>query len=232
MDVHIGGRDISFELKRSPRARWARLEVHLHRGVRVVLPAAAPAAEAEKLIRSKSEWLLRTLKRFDRMSKIVPDRKYRSGERLPLLGGTLTLEVTRGPARVERRGDALAVSVPRRTPRAIRQALEDWYVNEACRVLEPLVSETARRHGIAIRGVRISRGRSRWGSCSSTGRINLSWRLLLGPRDIVDYLIAHELAHVDHPDHAAGFWSRVGELHPAYAESERWLRKNGAGLVL
>ena len=69
-------------------------------------------------------------------------------------------------------------------------------------------------------------------SCSSTGWININWRLMLAPSAIVDYLISHELAHVAHKNHSAAFWSRVAELHPAYAESERWLRKLGAGLVL
>ena len=232
MEVDLGSRHVDYQVKRSARARYARLEIHLHRGVRVVLPAAAPVAEAEKLIKAKSEWLLRQLTRFDRLRTIVPDRKFVTGETLPDLGATLTLEVTKGPVRVERRGPALAVSHPRPTARTLKLALEDWYVDRADDEIARRAEEQAARLGIRIRGVRVSRAHTRWGSCSTSGWINLNWRLLLGPPGILDYLIAHELAHVDHPNHSRAFWDRVAELHPDHRNSERWLRKNGASLTL
>jgi predicted metal-dependent hydrolase len=195
--------------------------------VRVTLPAAAPEADAEKLLRSKSAWLLRHVARFDRLRKIVPDRRFVSGERLPYLDETLILEVATGPARVYRRDGSLVVSA-----RYVRRAVEDWYFTQAQGELSRRVGEVTKRFGIKIRGVRISRAKTRWGSCSSTGWININWRLMLAPSRIVDYLIAHELSHVAHKNHSAAFWARVAELHPAYPESERWLRKFGAGLVL
>jgi predicted metal-dependent hydrolase len=232
MEVDLGSRFVEYQLKRSARARYARLEIHLHRGVRVVLPAAAPADDAEKLIRLKSEWLLRQLTRFDRLRTIVPDRKFVTGETLPDLGETLTLEVSKGAVRVERRGTAIGVSHPKPTARNVRLALEDWYVDRADDEIARRAEDLAARLGIRIRGVRVSRAHTRWGSCSTTGRINLNWRLLLGPPEILDYLIAHELAHVDHPNHSRGFWDRVAELHSEHRSAERWLRKYGAGLVL
>src|SRR5262245_59167167 len=219
MEIDLGSRFVDFELARSTKANYPRLEIHLHRGVRVVLPAAAPTAEAEKLIRSKSEWLLRQLTRFDRLRTIVPDRKFVTGETLPYLGETLTLDVAAGPHRLERRGSTLAVSLPKPTPKNVRLAIEDWYVDRAGDEIARRAEEAARRLGVTLAGVRGARAHSRWGSCSTTGRINLNWRLLLGPPEILDYLIAHELAHVDHPNHSSGFWGRVGVLHPEYRNS-------------
>lgn len=227
MDVELDGRRIPVEVTRSARARWPRLEIRLHRGVRVVLPERAPESEAERLIRSKSEWLLRHLKRFDRLQKIVPNRRLVTGERVPYLGEELTLVVTRGSAGVERRDSTLVVSASR-----VRAALEDWYVAQAEREFRDRVEALARRFGIAIQRIRISRARSRWGSCSRNGWISLNWRLMLGPPDVLDYLIAHELAHVGNPNHSAKFWARVAELHPACDEAEKWLRKNGVSLIL
>jgi predicted metal-dependent hydrolase len=230
MDVELGGRHIAFELTRSARARRARLEIQLHRGVRVILPDRAPASDAEKLLRSKSRWLLRNLARFERLRKIVPNRQFVSGERLPYLGEELTLEVTRGPARVERRESALIVSTPHQ--RSVRRALEDWYVEQAHREIALRVAEAAQRHGVAIRGIGVLRGRSRWGSCSPRGRISINWRLMLASPAILDYLIAHELSHIGHPNHSPQFWARVAELHPGCDEAERWLRRFGQSLVL
>lgn len=232
MEVNLDGRHVTYQLKRSLRARWARLEIQLHRGIRVILPLHAPESDAEKLIRSKSTWLLRNLKRFDRLRGIVPDRSFVSGERLPFLDDTLTLEVIRGLPRVERHDLMLSVSLPRQDRRRVRVALEDWYVAQGEIELARRVEEITKRFGIKIRAVRITRARTRWGSCSSTGLISLNWRLMLAPSTIVDYLIAHELSHVGHRNHSPRFWARVAELHPAYKEAEKWLRKNGVGVVL
>jgi hypothetical protein len=195
--------------------------------VRVILPDRAPETDAEKLLRSKSRWLLRHLARYERLQKIVPDRRFVTGERLPYLGEELTLEVTRGPAGVERRGGTLVVA-----SRSVRKAVENWYVDQAQVELSRRVVEAAERHGVRIRGVRVSRAKYRWGSCSPRGWISINWRLMLAPPAILDYLIAHELSHVAHPDHSAAFWARVGELHPGCDEAERWLKRFGQSLVL
>jgi len=230
MQIVLDGKHIAVEVRRSGRARWARLEVHLHRGVRVVLPHLAPASDAEKLVRSKSRWLLRHLVRLERLAKIVPDRHFISGERLPYLGEELTLEVATGPAGVERGGGTLRVST--RHPKSVRAMLEKWYFDQAVPAISCRVAEMAGLHDIPIRGIRISRAKTRWGSCSSTGWININWRLMLAPPAILDYLIAHELSHVGHRDHSASFWARVAELHPTYADAERWLKRYGVSLVL
>lgn len=232
MQVNLGGRAVEVELKRSARARWARLEVHLRRGVRAVVPAAASEAEAVTFIHSKVDWLRRAIARIDRLRRRVPDRRLVTGDRLPFLDEELALEVTNGPLWVERRGSILAVSVPRRVESRVRAAIEEWYVGQAEAELGRRARDVAGRFGIAIRAVRISNARSRWGSCSSTGFISLGWRLMLAPSRIADYLVAHELAHVAHPNHSAGFWSRVAALHPAWREAEKWLRKNGAAAVI
>lgn len=232
MDVDLGGRVVKFELARSARARWARLEIHLHRGVRVVLPQAAPLSDAESLVRSKSQWLLRHLARFDRLRSLVPDRRLVTGERLPYLGGELTLDVSSGPPRIERRGETLAVSLPSPTTGAVRIALEDWYAAEAEEEFGRRVDEAAARFRIRVRRVRISRAHTRWGTCSATGRISLNWRLMLAPPAIVDYLVAHELSHVGHPNHSDAFWTRVEKLCPGWREAERWLKKMGKSLII
>ena len=232
MNIDLGGNTIKIELARSARAKWARLEIHLHRGVRVVLPAKAPLADAERLVRSKSAWLLRHLARFERLRRIVPHRKYVTGERLPFLGEELTLEVVKGAAGVERRGSTVVVSLPKPDPKRVRAALAEWYASQADEMMPSRVLEMADKFGIKIKRVRVSRARTRWGTCSPTGMISLNWRLLLGTPGLVDYLVAHELAHVGHPNHSSAFWARVTELCPDGMKEEKWLRKNGLSLTL
>jgi hypothetical protein len=224
----LGGWVIEFELKRSARARVPRLEIHLHGGVRVVLPEGERVERAEALLKSKSRWILRHLARFEKLGKIVPNRRLEHGARVPFLGRELTLDVVRGPSRIGRLGDSLIVSVPTPGERSVRRALTAWYRRAA----EEEMERRVRRHGLRVRGVRIGDARTRWGSCSASGFLRFNWRLMLAPPEIVDYMVAHELAHLAHKDHAAAFWARVRELDPDCAHSERWLKQNGVGLVL
>lgn len=144
---------------------------------------------------------------------------------LPLLGQTLLIEeaAVRGP-RVA--GDRLLV--PRGAGTGAR--------------VEALVRETARRalgsacdRHAATLGVRFGRitlrdTRSRWGSCSSVGDLMFSWRLALAPPEVLDYVAAHEVAHLERMDHSPAFWAVVRRLMPGYDGPRGWLRRDGAGL--
>ena len=228
MQIDLGARVVHYEVKRSLRARVPRLEIHIHRGVRVVLPQRAADIEADSLIRAKSRWLLRHLARFEKLEKFVPDRRLEHGARVPFLGRELTLDVVRGPRRVGLLGDSLIVSVPTPGERSVRRAVTDWYRSAA----EEEMGRRVRRHGLHVRSVRIGDAKTRWGSCSASGSLRFNWRLMLAPPEIADYMAAHELAHLDHKNHSAAFWARVRQLDPAFELAERWLKANGPGLVL
>lgn len=191
-----------------------------------------PESVVEPFLRSRSRWILRTLKRFERLAAVIPDRELVQGARVPFLGTDLTLDVVEGPPRVGRLGDSLIVSVRKPTERRVRSALERWYRAEAGRELGDRARSLAARHGLRVAKVTVRNQRTRWGSCSPSGALSFNWRLLLGPAEIADYLVAHELAHLAEPNHSPRFWSRVGELCPAWRERERWLRTFGPGLVL
>ncbi|MBI4563232.1 MAG: M48 family metallopeptidase [Planctomycetes bacterium] len=201
-------------------------------GVRVILPARMAAAEAEPLLRARAAWVLRTLDRAERWARVMPVRRLAHGAEVPFLGTNLRLDVARGPTRVGRLGDSLMVTVPTPVDRSIRRALVGWYRREAEWELERRVRDLSSRHGLAVRSVVVRDQKTRWGSCSTSGRLSFNWRLMLAPPEIVDYLVCHELAHLWEPNHSPRFWARVGGLCPAWREREKWLRKHGAGLVL
>ena len=94
----------------------------------------------------------------------------------------------------------------------------------AARELPARLDELARQHGFRVAGVSIRNQRTRWGSCSRSGRISLNWRLLRLPPDIRDYVLLHELAHLRHLNHSTRFWRELARLCPHHAEARRWLR--------
>lgn len=102
-----------------------------------------------------------------------------------------------------------------------------WYKHEALRYIAPRLDVFAKFIGGKYRKIKITSARRRWGSCSSQGNINFSWRLIMAPKEIVDYVIAHEVAHLLHKNHSQRFWNCVAKMIPDYKNHNLWLRKNG-----
>lgn len=109
--------------------------------------------------------------------------------------------------------------------------VQDFLRHLAVQRLGACVTAHARETGLAPRSVTIRDAKSRWGSCSSTGRIMLSWRLILAPPFVRDYVILHELAHLRHLNHSEAFWALVDTLTPQRHAAQRWLKANGSALM-
>jgi predicted metal-dependent hydrolase len=103
------------------------------------------------------------------------------------------------------------------------------------RLARALIADTARREapriGVEYARIAIRDTRSRWGSCSSTGTLSFTWRLALAPRNILDYVVVHELCHLRHHDHSRRFWSLLAHVRPTYRDEERWLNDHGWELL-
>lgn len=102
-----------------------------------------------------------------------------------------------------------------------------WYKGEALKYVTPRLKYYAGIVGREFHAIKITSARKRWGSCSARGNINFSWRLIMAPREIVDYVIAHEASHLKHRNHSARFWNLVETILPDYKKHHRWLRENG-----
>lgn len=111
-------------------------------------------------------------------------------------------------------------------PRRVR----DWTRRAAKAEISRRAEIHAARIGKTYKGIALRDPVSRWGSCSSTGQLNFSWRLLLMPERVMDYVVAHEVAHLRHMNHSPAFWKLVEDLHPGVAEARAWLKRNGADL--
>ena len=232
-EIELEGRRVSYTLRRSVRARYLRADIGLRTGLRITLPDGLNESRVESFLRSRRVWVLRALTRLERLATMIPDRTLDHGTTVPYLGSDLTLNLSIGrPARVGRLGDSLIVHTPRRTRAAVHAVLVDWYRDEAARVLGEVARELAARHRLDYRKIIIRDQKRRWGSCSSNGTLSFNWRLMLAPESVGRYLVAHELAHRAHPDHSRRFWEKVAELCPDFRQEERWLKKNGVGLVL
>jgi len=225
--VMPSGTQIVIELRRSKRARRAAIRVLPgDPRVELVLPERFPVNAALSFLESRRPWLI------DRLSGIEPAIPFVEGSIIPVLGRDRVLKTALKP----RPGESLfhldedSVTVfgrPEHLARRTRAGLADL----AGRLLRDRVNVLAREADRVVTRVSIGDPASRWGSCSSRGRLRFSWRLVLAPESVLNYVAAHEVAHLIHMDHSPAFWDVVAELCPTYETDRLWLKQNGARLM-
>lgn len=207
------------------------MTLRVHQSRRVVLvtmPMRCRIEEADRFLQSNLEWVQRRLKSLPE-SVVFSD-----GIRLPVRG--VVHEVVFEPERrtgaiVEiRRERGAAILSVRGGPDNAPRRLMEWLVAEARRDLDAAVQVHARRLGLRARKLTIRDQGSRWGSCSSTGSLSFSWRLILAPPDVLDYVAAHEVAHLKEMNHSARFWALVKVTFPEMDAARAWLRVHGLEL--
>jgi predicted metal-dependent hydrolase len=224
---------VPYRIRRSDRARHARILIGGD-GVEVVVPRRFPLRQVEPFVEEKRPWIERTLRRLRESEAEYPPARLEDGGELPYLGEWLALTVRveseRARAHVVRRADALRVALPRGG--SLRDALEGWYRRRAREEVSARLDAAVARAGVSYTSLQIRGQRTRWASCSSSGAMSFNWRLLLAPAEILDYVIEHEVAHLEVHDHSRRFWDLLAARCPDWREHERWLRRHGHALRL
>jgi predicted metal-dependent hydrolase len=221
---------IPYRIRRSERARRARILVDAD-GVEVVVPRRFPLREVEPFVREKGPWIERTLQRLRESEAELPPARLVDGGEVPYLGERLGLAVSVEPRRarthVARRGETLRVAVGEPGEAALRDALEGWYRRRARVEVAWRLDAATARAGTRYTRLQIRGQRTRWASCSATGAMSFNFRLLLAPPEILDYVVEHEVAHLELHDHSQRFWDLLAARVPEWRERERWLRAYG-----
>ena len=229
--IKLGRRTVQYTLRRSGRAKHVWLRVGIGTGLEVVAPAKMALKDIEAAIEKKHLWVERHLQKAGVPEKPAPKPPLEDGITLPYLGRevTLRLSVSDGPSRVRLDDGSLLAAVPPDVDDGVRLALESWYKKMARKVILEKLERL--RDGKKIGRVTIRSQKTRWGSCSTKGNLNFNWRLVMAPHRVIDYLIVHELTHLDHPDHSKRFWAKVARRCPDYKRHEEWLLSHGRAVM-
>jgi predicted metal-dependent hydrolase len=208
-------------LRRSARARRFSLRVsRLDGRVTLSMPASAAETEALAFAQSQSDWIRRVQGRAAQICQVG------LGATIPLEGRlvTLTPAALRAPRLA---GDLLLMPAdPLRAPVRAMAYLKLHARQRLQAASDHYAQMVGRRHaGLVLRDTR-----SRWGSCSAEGQLMYSWRLIMAPPDVLDYVAAHEVAHLVQMNHSAAFWALVRDLMPGYQAHRRWLKSEGNAL--
>lgn len=221
--LQVDNRRISIEQRRSDRARRIILRVDPATGrVELVLPRRISAAEGWRFVERQRGWIAR------RLAQIPIAIPFADGAVIPFRGMPHRIRHQDG-LRGQISAEDGVLTVPCDAPHLSRR-LTDWLRKEAKRVLSERVLAKAEILGMPVTRVVVKDTRTRWGSCSSRGIVNLSWRLILAPDPVLDYVVAHEVAHLVEMNHGPKFWALVDGLTPHARHGRAWLRQNGSEL--
>lgn len=213
---------VAVRLKVSARARRFTLRLGAPGEDAVLtLPPCVPRREAEDFLERHAGWLERALARQPEGVRVG------HGVQLPVGGSLLEIVAAEGPRRAPRIEGGQLVLAGHGTagPR-----IAAWLREQARAVLVPAAQAYAGTLGRKVQGVALRDTRSRWGSCSSTGRLSFSWRLAMAPPEVQDYVAAHEAAHLVEMNHGPRFWALVERLRPDHRAERAWLRDEGRRL--
>jgi len=197
------------------------------RGLRVSAPRWVPVWEIERALQEKADWILRKLAEWQeherRRQEMMP--RWENHAPIRLLGETFALMLDPSAQGVVRDGPLLRVGLPVDTPRErIQEHVQRWLREQAKALFAERIPVFSERLGQAPTRWALSSARTRWGSCGPDGAVRLNWRLIHFPAEVVDYVIAHELAHLVELNHGPRFWSLVGRLFPDYERVRGVLR--------
>jgi predicted metal-dependent hydrolase len=232
LDVSHAGETYRINLRRLASARRFTLRVRAAtQDVVLTMPARGSLNEAKFFAARHAAWIDAKLRRLPERIPFAP------GEAVPLRGILHRIAhcaSRRGAVRIESNaanmGSMPLLWVGGEEPFVARR-VRDYLVKEARRDIEAAVRSHASRLKISARKVSLRDNVSRWGSCSSSGALSFSWRLIMAPHFVLDYLAAHETAHLLHMNHSEAFWAAVARLTPDTERAETWLKLHGSGLL-
>ena len=226
--LRIGNREVPLRVRQSPRARRIAVRIDAAAGaVELILPHRVPLAVGLDFLTARQGWVAARLAH-------VPDHvAFVDGAEIPVLGVPHRIRhmgergAPGGRVVIIAEGEIRVVGAAPHIARRVRDHLVELARSETGRRARAL----AQRIGKRIERVSVRDTKSRWGSCSASGRLAFSWRLVLAPDCVLDYVVAHEVAHLVEMNHGPRFWRLVEELAPGSAQQRLWLKRHRTRLL-
>lgn len=227
--ILLAGDAIDYSLRRA-RRRSIGFQID-DRGLTVSAPRWVALRDIEAAIVEKERWIRSRLQQWQqwRARRRLPEVSFADGGSLPFLGTQITLrlraDLRESALAHAADGDELRLALPLDADEArVRDMVQSWLKEQALRVLGERLDELSTRNGVRCASWALSSARSQWGSCGADGRIRLNWRLVHFSIPVIDYVVAHELAHLKELNHGPEFWRQVARLLPGFEAAREHIR--------
>ncbi len=229
------GKDISYELIRSPR-RTADIVIEPDGRVIVRAPQTIPVERIEDIIESKRLWIYKNLAEWRDLNATRVIREYRNGEGFLYLGRSYRLLLVADQVEpLLLKGGRFCLRrdlVDRGEIPAAKAAFRDYFITRGFERITQRVAYFAPKVGVTSDKLDVRELGHRWASCSANGNLAFHWKCMMAPPKIIDYIVVHELCHFHHLNHSDAFWNEVDKVMPDFTARKEWLRKNGAAMDL
>ena len=230
-----GDTRLTYAIRRSARRKkTVAVTVDPAGGVLLLAPEDFPTSRLDEVARRKAAWILRRMRGVGPNGVVPAPREFVSGESVMYLGRHYRLKVLPGETgEAKLRGGWLHVPAPADAGQRdhVREALVSWLRSHAAERLPERVEMWRSKVGVETPRVVISGQKRRWGSCDRSGTLRLNWRIIQAPMRLVDYVVVHELVHLQHRGHGRGYWQALGRIMPEYERRREDLRQRGVGLA-
>jgi predicted metal-dependent hydrolase len=223
----VDGRAVTIAVRVSARARSYRLSIPHSGGPVLTVPSHGRWGEAEAFLNRQTGWLEARLKHA------APAVSFAEGAVIPLRGVDHVLVATgklRGRVEPQHGATGPSLLIPGEPEHHARRLI-DWMKTEAHGDLSARCTIHARRLGVSFKSISMRSQATRWGSCSSRGSLNFNWRLVMAPPFVLDYVAAHEVAHLVEMNHSQAFWDTVERTLPEMDRGRAWLKAHGRTLM-
>ncbi len=213
------------------RTRRKSIALIIERDGRVVVraPVTATDEQIRMLVVKKAAWI-KSKKALAAAHSPILEKKYVNGEEFLFLGKYYRLEIIKRSSRPLELKDKFLISEI-----FVAQApviFKNWYREQARQIFQERSAWYAENYGLHFAKIRITSAETRWGSCSSMGTLSFTWRLVMAPALVIDYVVVHELVHTIEKNHGKGFWAKVQNILPDYQQRAKWLKVNGNHLSI
>jgi predicted metal-dependent hydrolase len=235
-EVRFGRTVIPYVIERGRRLKTVAIGVDPVNGVRVRAPRDTPTIRLDGIVHRKAGWIVERQRRHEDLPPPPSPREFVTGETFRYLGRQYRLKLERtgnADARVRIAEGRLVVPVisTRSGPGSARARLVAWYRERAAIRVPERVGAWSARLGLHPSAVLIREPKKRWGSADARGNVRFNWRIVQTPTRLIDYVVAHELVHLAHPDHTRDFWGTLGRAMPDYEARREALRRLGREVV-
>lgn len=211
---------------RSPKRKSVGIQVLKDARVKVTIPFFLPKFYVNKILQEKEAWI-----RDARQKMLAHQATVLADDMYLYLGKTYHAELHPGQKElVQITGSNISFATSNQ--KFIKTYLTSWYKQQARKIIVARVNLYAKKASLSFTSIGITGAETRWGSCSSNKTLNFNWKLIMAPLEVIDYVVAHELAHLTELNHSRDFWETVRKIYPLYREYRTWLKRNGHTLTI
>lgn len=232
-EITFGEQKIEFERLASKSKNTITIRVDSGKKVSVKAPTDLTEGELTRIVKTKTPWIIDKFQRIAEIKEFGSIKEFISGESFLYKGKLLRLKVIPS-SKEEVYTDTTTIfcKTSQKDPQRVALQLEDWYKQRAKQYLENRIQRFSSKFRKKPSKVRIRNQSLRWGSCTKNGEILLNWRIIMAPPSVIDYVIIHELAHLQEKNHTEEFWEVVANAMPEYEGKREWLRVNGQSISM